>query len=74
MSAYKNLSCGAAGTAIVPASGKGPASSGQEAAWFAADLLERFGRYTAIHTTSDLHGETCPSSPGQWDLARLLQA
>jgi tripeptide aminopeptidase len=39
----------------------------------AGDLLERFGRYISIHTQSDPHSETCPSSKGQWELARVLQ-
>lgn len=67
MSSYQPLSCGTAGTAITPL------SSGSDAAWMSADLLERFGRYTAVHTTSDPHNEACPSSPGQWELARVLQ-
>lgn len=36
------------------------------------DLTERFLRYVQIETTSDPNCETCPSSAGQWDLARLL--
>lgn len=36
-------------------------------------LLPRFMRYVRVWTTSDNHIEQTPSSPGQWDLARLLQ-
>ena len=38
----------------------------------AADLLARFLRYVQIDTRSDAHSPTCPSTPGQWDLLRLL--
>ena len=38
-----------------------------------ADLLERFCRYVRIDTRSDAHVETTPSTPGQWDLLRLLE-
>ncbi|HVZ65364.1 MAG TPA: peptidase T [Lacunisphaera sp.] len=38
-----------------------------------ADLLERFLRYVQIDTRSDDQSPTCPSTPGQWDLLRLLQ-
>jgi tripeptide aminopeptidase len=37
------------------------------------DLLDRFLRYVVIDTTSDRHVEEIPSTPGQWDLLRLLQ-
>ena len=37
-------------------------------------LLDRFLRYAKIHTTSDRHVETIPSTPGQWDLLKLLAA
>ena len=37
------------------------------------DLLERFCRYVRIDTRSDDHSTTCPSTPGQWDLLRLLE-
>src|SRR5471030_1084961 len=36
------------------------------------DLLERFLRYVQIDTRSDSHSKTTPSTPGQWDLLRLL--
>ncbi len=37
------------------------------------DLLQRFLRYVQIDTRSDSHSETFPSTPGQWDLLRLLE-
>lgn len=43
--------------------------------WLEKRLLERLDRYTRIDTTSDLHNEKdLPSTPGQWDLLRLLEA
>ena len=36
------------------------------------DLLERFLRYVQIDTRSDDQSATTPSTPGQWDLLRLL--
>jgi tripeptide aminopeptidase len=36
-------------------------------------LLDRFLDYVRIGTQSDEHSETCPSTPGQWDLLRLLE-
>ena len=39
----------------------------------AEDLLERFCRYVRLDTRSDPHSSTCPSTPGQWDLLRLLE-
>ncbi|MBI2516522.1 MAG: peptidase T [Opitutae bacterium] len=38
-----------------------------------ADLLERFLRYVQIDTRSDAASATCPSTPGQWNLLRLLE-
>ena len=38
-----------------------------------ADLLERFLRYVRIDTRSDDKSPTTPSTPGQWDLLRLLE-
>ncbi|MDR0587265.1 MAG: peptidase T [Treponema sp.] len=35
-------------------------------------VVPRFLRYVKIWTTSDRHMEETPSSPGQWELARLL--
>ena len=35
-------------------------------------VLDRFLRYVQVETTSDEHCETCPSSPNQWILARML--
>ena len=37
-----------------------------------ADLLERFLRYVQIDTRSDDQSPTTPSTPGQWDLLRVL--
>ena len=37
------------------------------------DLLDRFCRYVRLDTRSDDHSPTCPSTPGQWDLLRLLE-
>ena len=39
-----------------------------------ADLLARFLRYVQIDTRSDAHSTSTPSTPGQWDLLRLLAA
>jgi tripeptide aminopeptidase len=39
-----------------------------------ADLLDRFLRYVRIDTRSNDQSTTTPSTPGQWDLLRLLQA
>lgn len=36
------------------------------------DLLDRFLRYVQIDTRSDAHSPSTPSTPGQWDLLRLL--
>ncbi|RKX89134.1 MAG: peptidase T [Spirochaetes bacterium] len=43
---------------------------------FSDELLERFLRYTRIYTTSDetLAEARTPSTPGQWDLLRILEA
>jgi len=38
-----------------------------------ADLLDRFCRYVRINTRSDPDSPTTPSTPGQWDLLRLLE-
>ncbi len=40
---------------------------------FAEELTDRLVRYARIETTSDRHIEDIPSTPTQWDLARLLQ-
>lgn len=37
-------------------------------------LIERFFRYLAITSQSDADNPAVPSTPGQWDMARLLQA
>ncbi|MDR1929218.1 MAG: peptidase T [Treponema sp.] len=39
---------------------------------FAALVLPRFLRYVKIWTTSDRRSAETPSSPGQWELAKLL--
>jgi tripeptide aminopeptidase len=38
-----------------------------------ADLLDRFLRYVRIDTRSDDRSPTTPSTPGQWNLLRLLE-
>lgn len=38
-----------------------------------ADLLDRFLRYVQIDTRSDEQSPTTPSTPGQWNLLRLLE-
>ncbi len=38
-----------------------------------ADLLDRFLRYVQIDTRSDDKSPATPSTPGQWDLLRLLE-
>lgn len=40
--------------------------------WFGRQILDRFIKYARISTTSDPHAETRPSTPGQWDLLKLL--
>jgi tripeptide aminopeptidase len=37
-----------------------------------AELVHRLVAYAKIETTSDRHNDTIPSTPCQWDLARLL--
>jgi tripeptide aminopeptidase len=37
-------------------------------------IIPRFLDYVRIWTTSDPHNEATPSTPGQWDLARVLEA
>jgi tripeptide aminopeptidase len=39
---------------------------------YSAELAERLVRYAKIETTSDHHIEAIPSTPTQWDLAKLL--
>ncbi|MGI6095008.1 MAG: peptidase T [Lachnospiraceae bacterium] len=36
-------------------------------------VLQRFLQYVSIHTTSDPESSETPSTPGQWDLAKLLK-
>jgi tripeptide aminopeptidase len=45
----------------------------KDSAWFQDRLIERLVRYAKIHTTSDRHATSNPSTPGQWDLARILE-
>ncbi|MFP4484333.1 MAG: peptidase T [Spirochaetaceae bacterium] len=40
--------------------------------WFEDQLLARFTRYVEVFTTSDRHATGTPSTPGQFDLARML--
>ncbi|MGO8693239.1 MAG: peptidase T [Rectinemataceae bacterium] len=39
---------------------------------FASELVERFVRYVQIDSTSDRHVEDIPSTPNQWNIAKLL--
>jgi tripeptide aminopeptidase len=39
-----------------------------------AETIERLVRYARIETTSDRHADVIPSTPSQWELARLLEA
>jgi tripeptide aminopeptidase len=48
-----------------------PISQAEKAALKEA-LIERFVRYAKIWTTSDPKTAETPSTPGQWDLAKLL--
>ena len=42
--------------------------------WIKKRVLERLDRYVRIYTTSDPHNEKeLPSTPGQWDLLKLLE-
>ena len=43
-------------------------------AMLADRLVDRFFRYLAITSQSDARATTLPSTPGQWDMAHLLQA
>jgi tripeptide aminopeptidase len=43
-------------------------------AMLADRLIARFFRYLAVTSQSDSRATTVPSTPGQWDMARLLQA
>ncbi|TFH04461.1 MAG: peptidase T, partial [Spirochaetales bacterium] len=51
-----------------------PQAMEQDRRWFENDLLDRFLRYARIHTTSDRHGVTSPTTQHQFDLARVLEA
>ncbi len=37
-------------------------------------LVARFFRYLAVASQSDAHATSVPSTPGQWEMARLLEA
>ena len=37
------------------------------------EVLDRFLRYVQVYTTSDETSASCPSTPQQWDLARMLK-
>ncbi|MEE8441060.1 MAG: peptidase T [Spirochaetia bacterium] len=43
-------------------------------AWFETDLLDRFQSYARIHTASDPHVPSTPSTDRQFDLARQLES
>lgn len=43
-----------------------------DTAWARERVLERFTKYAKIETTSDRHADHQPSTPGQWDLLKLL--
>ncbi|WP_044747815.1 peptidase T [Bacillus alveayuensis] len=36
------------------------------------EIIERFTKYVKIDTQSDPNSHTCPSTPGQWTLAKML--
>ena len=36
-------------------------------------VLDRFLRYVRIDTRADDKSTTCPTTPGQWDLLRLIE-
>ncbi len=37
------------------------------------EIIERFTSYVKIDTQSNEDSETCPSTPGQWDLLHKLE-
>jgi len=37
------------------------------------ELIDRFVKYVQVDTQSDESSETCPSTPGQWTLLRMLE-
>lgn len=41
--------------------------------WLSDDVRQRFLRYVSLDTTSDEQSGQHPSSPGQWELARMLR-
>ena len=46
----------------------------RDRSWFEADILDRFQSYVRIHTTSDPHAASTPSTARQFDLARQLES
>lgn len=40
--------------------------------WAQESVLKRFVRYAAVETTSNRHADEQPSTPGQWDLLKML--
>jgi tripeptide aminopeptidase len=36
------------------------------------EIIERFTKYVQVDTQSDPNSDTCPSTPGQWTLAKML--
>jgi tripeptide aminopeptidase len=50
----------------------GLSSLDTDRAWFDDQLLSRFTKYVKVFTTSDRHNAETPSTPGQFDLARIL--
>ncbi len=50
-----------------------PMDQQQELRNLETDVLDRFLRYVAIHTTSSRHSETTPSTEHQWNLVRVLE-
>lgn len=54
--------------------GETPAGSLAVADALAEDLIARFFRYLAVTSQSDASATVVPSTPGQWDMARLLMA
>ena len=51
-----------------------PAALSPEDARLADRLIARFFRYLAVTSQSDASATTIPSTPGQWDMVRLLES
>src|SRR4051794_19130788 len=49
-----------------------PGFSSPLAEQLAADVLARFKRYVRVDTRSDVDSDTCPTTPGQLELGRML--